>query len=236
MRIQPSRSLTALLAVISVLVVAGAAFWWVGRAEAPNRHVADVARKLEGLQSVQGRLTITLQGATLEQKLWVVRPYLLRTETELGPSGFAGTIVVLSDEEGWVYSRALNMATVVARSADDSLLAGETGTGSLLERMPTAILSALQNGAVYHIGEQSRLLGRDVTKYEIVVPDDDASFPPGVLQVWLDNQYAYPLAWRDSLGRELRFSLIEFNREIDPVTFVFFPPPGAAVQRISPTP
>jgi outer membrane lipoprotein-sorting protein len=236
MRIQRSRILPALIAGVTLLLIAGSALWWLDRATEPNRHSTSQERKLAGLQTVQGRLTISLQGATLEQKLWVVRPFLLRTETESGPSGFAGTIVVLNDQEGWVYSRALNMATVVSRSADATLLAGETGTGSLLERMPTAILSALQNGAVYHAGEQSRMLDRAVTKYEIVVPEDNSSFPPGVLQVWLDDQYAYPLAWRDSLGRELRFSLIEFNREIDPVTFVFFPPPGAAVQRISPAP
>lgn len=235
MRIPHSRTLAAFVAAIALLVVAGAVTGWFNQGTAANRHVTDLTRRLANVQTVQGRLTITLQDVALEQKLWVVRPNLLRTETESGPSGFSGTIVVLNDQEGWVYSRALNMATVVARGDDESVLAGETGTGSLLERMPISILSALQDGATYHVAERTQLLGRDVTQYELLIPADNASFPPGVLQVWLDAQYAYPIAWRDSQGRELRFSSIEFNRDIDPVTFVFYPPPGAAVQRISPT-
>ena len=224
------------LSIIALSLLAVLAWWGTTLLDARTSPGDELARKLARVQTVQGRLTISLQGVTLQQKLWVQRPLYLRTETESGPSGFAGTIVVLNPQEGWVYSRALNMATVVQRSGDPRDLQAETGTGSLLERMPDTILAALQDGVPYHRAGREQLLGRGTVRYELEIGEGDPSFPPGVLQVWLDDQYAYPLAWRDSQGRELRFTSIEFNRPIDPATFVFFPPPGAAVQRITPTP
>src|SRR5690606_37674590 len=152
----------------------------------------------------------TLQGVTLEQELWVQRPGFLRTETEAGPSAFAGTIVVLNDEEGWAYSPALHMATVVDRAAYRAALAGEAAAGSLVEPMPDRILAALQGEAQFNQGERTQIAGRAATLLEIVIPANDPSLPAGTLQVWLDDQYAYPLAWRDSSGRELRFNSVTF--------------------------
>ena len=141
---------------------------------------------------------------------------------------------MLNDTEGWVYSEALNMATVVARASYSDTLAAEAGAGSLLERMPDRILTALQQETQLNIGERTQIAGRAATLVEVVIPAGEPSFPEGVLQVWLDDQYAYPLAWRDSSGRKLRFSSVTFNADIDPVTFVFFPPPGSSVRRIAP--
>jgi outer membrane lipoprotein-sorting protein len=186
------------------------------------------------VETVQGRATITLEGVALEQELWVQRPGFMRTETEAGPGAFAGTIVVLNDQEGWVYSPALDMATVVDRAAFHDELADEAGAGSILERMPDRILSALQVETQLNIGDRTQVAGRAATLIEVVIPPNDPSLPAGVLQVWLDDQYSYPLAWRDSSGRELRFTSVIYNAEIDPVTFLFFPPPGASVRRIQP--
>lgn len=225
------------VAITSIVLILLSVFtWWFVQTQDPARHAGDLARRLARVTTVEGRLSITLQGVTLEQELWVERPYMLRTETESGPSAFAGTIVVLNQEEGWVYSRALNMATVVARSAGDSAISAQTGNGSLLERMPDSIIAALLSGEPYHRAGQEQVAGRSATRYELLIPADDPAFPAGVLTVWLDDQYAYPLAWSDSQGRELRFSQIAFNRPIDPATFIFFPPPGAAVQRITVSP
>jgi outer membrane lipoprotein-sorting protein len=221
---------------VLLLIVLGAVFWlFTDRGTPQERLITEIERKLERVETVQGRVTISLQGVNLEQELWVQRPGFMRTETEAGPGAFAGTIVVLNDKEGWVYSPALDMATVVDRAAYSADLAGEAGAGSILERMPDRILAALRAESQLHEGERTQVAGREATLYEVVIAEGDPSLPAGVLQVWLDDQYAYPLAWRDSSGRELRFSSVTFNEEIDPVTFVFFPPPGASVRRIEPT-
>jgi outer membrane lipoprotein-sorting protein len=225
----------ALLVLVAALV--GTTLWWSANRGTPQeRLINEITRELGRVRTVQGRLDISLQGVTLEQELWVERPGFLRTETEAGPSAFAGTIVVLNVVEGWVYSPALNMATVVDRAAYQDQLAGEAGAGSILERMPDLILNSLQASTQFNQGDRQQIAGRAATLLEIEIGNADPSLPAGILQVWLDDQYSYPLAWRDSSGRELRFSNVIFNGEIDPVTFVFFPPPGAGVRRIEPTP
>lgn len=221
--------------LLLLLLVAGTVWWNRDRGTPQEQLVAKIERQLATVETVQGRVNITLQGVTLNQELWVKRPGFLRTETEAGPSAFAGTIVVLNDQEGWVYSPALDMATVVNRAGYDGELAGEVGTGSILERMPDRILAALQTETQLNIGDRTQVAGRAATLIEFVIPPNDPSLPAGILQVWLDDQYSYPLAWRDSNGREMRFTSVTFNAKIDPVTFLFFPPPGASVRRIEPT-
>ena len=236
---QPNTRRCALWIALGVLVIllsAAALVWRNSNSGSPQeRLVSEMERELGRVNTVQGGVSISLEGVTLEQELWVQRPGFLRTETEAGPSAFNGTIVVLNDTEGWVYSPALNMATVVDRASYQDDLAGEAGTGSILERMPDRVLAALQQETILNVGDRTQIGGRAATLLEFVVPDNDPSLPPGTLQVWLDDQYSYPLAWRDSSGREVRFNSVTFNAEIDPVTFVFFPPPGAAVRRIEPT-
>jgi outer membrane lipoprotein-sorting protein len=221
-----------LLLLLSVAV----AIWLISNRGTPQeRLVAEIQRELARAETVQGRVTITLQAVTLEQELWVQRPGFLRTETEAGPGAFAGTIVVLNDKEGWVYTPAINIATVVDRASYRDDLTGEAGAGSIIERLPDRILAALQAGTQLHVGNRTSIAGRAATLHELIIPDNDPSLPAGTLQVWLDDQYSYPLAWRDSSGRELRFTNVIFNQEIDPLTFVFYPPPGASVRRVEPT-
>lgn len=235
MQLNQHRSQLWLAAGLLLIIAAAVALWLLNNRGTPQERLsAEIARELARVETVQGRVMVTLQGVTLEQELWVQRPNFLRTETEAGPSAFAGTIVVLNNEEGWVYSPALEMATVVNRSSFQEELADEAGAGSILERMPDRVMAAVQNQTQIHQGDRIQVAGRAATLLEIVIPPGDPSLPAGTLQVWLDDQYSYPLAWRDSNGREVRFESVIFNAEIDPVTFVFFPPPGASVRRIEP--
>ncbi|HXF62131.1 MAG TPA: hypothetical protein VNK95_10965 [Caldilineaceae bacterium] len=227
-----------LLLGLIALIAAGVALLLFSRPQGTpqERLIAEIERELGRVRTVKGRLTISLHEVTLEQELWVQRPAMLRTETSAGPGAFQGTIVVLNDQEGWVYSPALDMATVVDRANYDAALAGETGAGSLLERMPDSILAALRGGSPVHVTEGGQIAGRATVLLETTIPTGDPSFPEGPLQVWLDQQYSYPLAWRDSSGRTLRFTLVIFNEAIDPVTFTFLPPPGASVHRVNTQP
>lgn len=233
-----NHSTTVLILTALALLIAAGIGWLTFRPRSTPqaRLIAEVQRELGRVETVQGRLTISLQGAALEQELWIQRPNLMRTETSSGPGGFQGTIVMLNEREGWVYSPALNMATVIDRSAYSAEASGEPGAGSLLERMPDSIIAALAAGSPVQKGEAETIAGRQATLFELSIPPGDASFPPGIMRVWLDDQYSYPLAWQDSRKRTLRFSMVEFNREIDPATFTFFPPPGAGVHRIVPQP
>ena len=67
-----------------------------------------------------------------------------------------------------------------------------------------------------------------------MIAGQNQDFPGGLLQLWLDPEYGYPLALTLSSGLKIRFTLIEFNKTIDPLTFVFVPPPGALVQKVNP--
>jgi outer membrane lipoprotein-sorting protein len=235
MQLQKGRGPLWIVTGIFLVSIVVFATWQVLQRGTPQeRLVSEITRELARVATVQGRLQVSFEGATLDQELWVQRPGFMRTETEAGPSAFAGTIVVLNDQEGWVFNPSLNMATVVDRAAYQDAIAGDTGAGSLIERMPDTVLATLQNETQINVGARTEVAGRAATLVEIVVPENEPSLPPGILQVWLDDQYSYPLAWRDSSGRELRFSSVVFNEEIDPATFVFFPPPGATVRRIDP--
>ncbi len=189
---------------------------------------------LAKVQTVQGRMDISTGPVTLQQKFWVQRPNFLRTETEEGPVQFKRTIVVLNDKDGWFYNPALRLVTVTDRSKYDPTLAAEAGTGSMLERMPTEILALLRtNPGVHEVGGEE-IAGRDATHIEIIVNGQTKAFPDGLLQLWLDKEYGYPLAITTSSGLKIRFTMVEFNRSIDPLTFIFVPPPGALVQRVNP--
>ena len=200
----------------------------------PEKLAATMEQGLAKLQTVEGRLDISTGPVTLQQKLWVQRPTFLRTETAEGPAAYKGTIVVLNNKDGWFYNPALRMVTLVDRSNYDPKLAAEAGAGSMLERMPTNLLTLLRtNPAVHEIGSET-VAGRDTQHVEIVIAGQNKDFPSGLLQLWLDQEYGYPLALTLSSGLKIRFTTIEFNRTIDPLTFVFVPPPGALVQRVNP--
>ncbi len=200
----------------------------------PERLAGDVEKGLANVQTVEGRLNITTGPVTLQQKFWVQRPNLLRTETADGPTSYKGTIVVLNAKEGWLYNPALRMVTLVDRSKYDPTLAQEAGAGSLLERIPTNILALLRaNPAVNEIGGEE-IAGRDTRHIEIIVTGQNKDFPAGPLQLWLDKEFGYPLALTMSNGLKLRFTQITFNQTIDPLTFTFVPPPGVLVQKVNP--
>lgn len=200
----------------------------------PEKLAATMEQGLAKLQTIEGRLAISTGPVTLQQKLWVQQPNFLRTETAEGPTAYKGTIVVLNNKDGWFYNPALRMVTLVDRSNYDPKIAAEAGAGSLLERMPTHLLALLQtNPPVHEIGRET-VAGRDTQHVEIVIAGQNKDFPTGLLQLWLDEEYGYPLALTLSSGLKIRFTTIAFNRTIDPLTFVFVPPPGALVQRVNP--
>jgi len=219
-----------LLVLLTLLTVSGCS----GAKDQHSSLLRQMDARLARVETVQGRLDISQGPVTLNQKFWLQRPSYLRTETESGPGAFLGVIVALNDSEGWVYSPALNMATVVDRTDYTPDLAGEAGAGSSLERLPGDIRRAVEARYPLHKVESDVIAGRRTDHWEISVPAGDASFPAGPLHVWLDAEYAYPLALRDSDGRELRFRSIVFNTAVDPLVFVFVPPPGALVQRVEP--
>lgn len=190
--------------------------------------------KLARVKTVQGRLDIVQGQVTLDQEFWLQRPSYLRTETESGPGPFEGVIVALNDREGWVYSPALNIATLVDRSGYTPDLAGEAGAGSSLERLPSDIQATVRRHYPMHKRGRATVAGRRADHWEIIIPDSDTLFPPGPLHIWLDAKYSYPLALRDGSGREIRFRSAVFNQAIDPLVFEFVPPPGALVQRVEP--
>ena len=210
---------------------------------------SQIERRLQEVNTVQGKLDITMGHVTLKQELWVQRPDFLRTETELGPNQFMGTIVVLNETDGWVYSPFLKLVTVVDRvqmnGADDTAAPTEIDSqraGSQLERMPEQIAQLIQSDVqINEVGTET-VANRKTTHLAMIVSEDspvsstvsDGGFPPGALHVWLDNRYAYPLAVRDSNGRHIRFTDVQFNYAIDPITFTFVPPPGVPVRRVEP--
>ena len=69
---------------------------------------------------------------------------------------------------------------------------------------------------------------------QVMLPPGQSPFEEAGEQmtVWLDRGTYYPLAIEGSTGFRMRFDFIKFDEEIDPRTFVFFPPPGATVRRI----
>lgn len=191
---------------------------------------------LTQVQTVEGRLKLQVEAVELEQELWVQRPHFLRTETESGPKTLQGTIVVLNEQEGWLYNPTLNLVTLMDRSAlSAEQLAHETGAGSLLERLPDAVVALLQSQPPFNNLGAEVVANRQTRHLEIVITQSNDTFPAGPLQLWLDEEFGYPLAVQMSSGLQIRFSMVRFNRTIDPKTFLFVPPPGAVVQKVQPT-
>lgn len=197
---------------------------------------AQIESGLAKLQTVEGRVEITTGQVVLQQELWVQRPDALRTETEDGPAEFKGTIVVLNAKEGWLYNPAVNLVTLVDRSQVDTKLGDTTGAGSMLERLPTDIQALLQKKLdIAQIGSEE-IAGRTVHHVEVVNNGQSSAFPAGLIKIWLDDTYYYPLALTLSSGLSIRFTSVEFNQNIDPLTFTFVPPPGVRVQKVEAKP
>ena len=193
----------------------------------------EVAARLEKLQTVKGRLLLGKDDQTLEYELWVQRPRHLRAEAELkGLDRKAVFIMMFNAEEAWMYDPLLNIATVTDRTKEPPADGVRFGT-SLLETMPEDVLAALRAGDIQIIGEEP-VAGRNALRVQVLLPPTQNPLAQvgEQLTVWLDRSTYYPLAIEGDTGFRMRFEFIKFNETIDPLTFVFFPPPGATVRRI----
>jgi outer membrane lipoprotein-sorting protein len=233
MRLQRCTSLGPALRIIALLLIA-LLLVACSRKSAHEQLADEITRELSRVQTLQGTLQITLRSVTLDQELWVQLPRSLRTETEAGPGAFLGTIVVLNEQEGWVYNPGLGVATVVDRAGYTPELAGEAGAGSALERLPYQVLDLVTRQTPFVDHGQERIAGRHADHLEFALAQDIDVFPAGPLHVWLDRQFSYPLAVTDSSGKQIRFTSILFNPSINPITFTFTPPPSAVVRRVNP--
>ena len=193
----------------------------------------EAAAGLELLKTVQGRLQLGKDDQMLEYELWVQRPRYLRAEAELeGLDRKAVFIMTFNEEEAWTYDPLLNLATVTDRSEGAAAAGTRFGT-SLLETMPDDVLAALQAGELQILGEEA-VAGRNTLRVQVLLPPGQSPLEEAgeQLTVWLDMSTFYPLAIEGDTGFHMRFDFIKFDEEIDPRTFVFFPPPGATVRRI----
>ena len=192
-----------------------------------------VAARLAKLETVKGRLLLGKDDQTLEYELWVQRPRHLRAEAELkGLDRKAVFIMMFNAEEAWMYDPLLNIATVTDRTKEPPADGVRFGT-SLLETMPEDVLAALRAGDIQIIGEEP-VAGRNALRVQMLLPPTQNPLAQvgEQLTVWLDRSTYYPLAIEGDTGFRMRFEFIKFNETIDPLTFVFFPPPGATVRRI----
>ena len=193
----------------------------------------EVAAGLEELKTVQGRLQLGKNDQTVEYELWVQRPRHLRAEAELeGLDRKAVFIITFNEEEAWTYDPVLDLATVTDRTEGASAAGSRFGT-SLLETMPDDVLAALRAGELQIVGEEA-VAGRNALRVQVMLPPGQSPLEEAGEQmtVWLDRSTYYPLAIEGSTGFRMRFDFIKFDEEIDPRTFVFFPPPGATVRRV----
>ena len=192
----------------------------------------EAAARLEELKTVQGRLQLGKDDQMVEYELWVQRPRHLRAEAELeGLDRKAVFIMTFNEEEAWTYDPVLDLATVTDRT--EGAAAGSRFGTSLLETMPDDVLAALRAGELQIVGEEAAA-GRNALRVQIQLPSGQSPLEEAgeQLTVWLDRSTYYPLAIEGSNGFLMRFDFIKFDEEIDPRTFVFFPPPGATVRRI----
>ena len=210
-----------------------AVLFFTPRAPDADRLPDDVAARLEKLETVKGRLLLGKDDRTLEYELWVQRPRHLRAEAELeGMDRKAVFILVFNEEEAWMYDPLLNIATVTDRAKGPPAEGQRFGV-SLLETMPEDVLAALRAGDVQIIGEE-QVADRDALRVQVLLPPAQSPLEEAgeQLTVWLDKSVYYPLAIEGDTGFRMRFEFIRFDEEIDPLTFVFYPPPGATVRRV----
>ncbi len=218
------------LAVLAGVVLA--VLYFTSRAPSADRLPDEAAARLQELQTVKGRLHLGKDEQALEYELWVQRPRHLRAETELkGLDRKAVFILMFNDEEAWTYDPLLNIATVTDRSKGPPAKGARFGT-SLLETLPDDVLAALRAADIQIIGEEE-VAGRNALRVQLLLPPTQNPLAEvgEEVTVWLDRSVYYPLAIEGDSGFRLRFEFIRFNEAIDPVTFVFFPPPGATVRR-----
>ncbi len=222
--------------VVGLALVVGAVLailFFTARAPDADSLPDEVAARLEKLKTVKGRLLLGKDDQMIEYELWVQRPRHLRAEAELeGMDRKIVFIMMFNEEEAWMYDPLLNIATVTDRTKGPPVDGSRIGT-SLLETMPEDVLAALRAGDVQIIGEE-QVAGRNALRVQMLLPPGQSPLEEAdeQLTVWLDRTTYYPLAIEGDTGFRMRFDFIIFNEEIDPLTFVFYPPPGAIVRRI----
>ena len=223
-------TVAGLLLLVGVVL---ALIFVTNRAPDADRLPDEVAARLEKLQTVKGRLLLGKDDQTLEYELWVQRPRHLRAEAELkGLDRKAVFIMMFNAEEAWTYDPLLNIATVTDRTKEPPAERARFGT-SLFETMPEDVLAALRAGDLQIIGEEP-VAGRNALRVQMLLPSAQNPLAEvgEQMTVWLDRSTYYPLAIEGDTGFRMRFEFIKFNEAIDPLTFVFYPPPGATVRRI----
>jgi len=223
--------LIGLAAAIGIAVVLASLYIYNTRlptaAQLPERMQAELAR----MRTVQGRLDVTQGTITLEQEFWSQPPTFMRAEVEKGPTSFQGTIVVLNESDAWVYVPSLVLVTVADRADGLSTDGTQIGT-SYLQTLAEDVLAALRTSQDVQVIGEEEAAGRPALRVQMFVNPNDTPFGAGQLTVWLDRRFYYPLAVEGDNGFSLRFQFARFNLDIDPATFVFVPPPGAAVRRV----
>ncbi len=237
-RRSPTFVITAVLIAAVLLLVAWLIVNRSGGGIPPAEELADwMGERLEGVETVQGRLQLINGSVVLDQELWIERPRRLRSEIEAGPPGLGPvgpnqkTTLVLSEEEAWFYNPNLSIATVTSRSTYAPEAGLDVG-GSILESMPEAVLAALHSAADIQILGEEEIAGRPALRVQILLAQPQEPFEARRLTVLLDRDFYYPLAVESGSGFALRFQSVRFNDPIDPATFVFVPPAGIVVDRI----
>ncbi len=228
---------------VAVLMIIAAALWLIvgnmaDRVPAPAEVAERMTAGLVDLRTVQGTLQLVNGEVATEQELWVERPRRLRTEIEAGPPILAPqgenfkTTLVLNESDAWFYNPNLNLTTVADRS-DYQPEAGLDVGGSILESMAQEIIGALEASRDIQIIGEEEIAGRRALRVQLILPNADNVFKARTLNVALDRHFYYPLLIESDGGFVLRFRTVEFNKEIDPATFVFAPPPGSTVNEVA---
>lgn len=196
----------------------------------PDKWGSLMQESLAQIRTVMGHVDLTISQATLKQELWVEAPNRLRTETEVGPPTVQGTIVVLNEKEGWFYNPTLDLALIVDRTDYTPELGLKQGS-TLLEVLPSDVQKVLASQAARTLVGGATIAGRECYHLEVILTEEMGIFAPGPLNLWLDKENFFPLQVQAADGLEILFQTVQFNQEIDPVIFEFYPPPGATVRR-----
>ena len=179
-----------------------------------------------------------------------------------GVEGKAVFILVFNENEAWTYNPVLRVATVADRTKplpEDGGRAGTSLLETMPEDVLTVLragdvqiigdeLVAGRNALRVQV-----LLPVEQNPFANPAPTaahdraDAGAVEIVQLTIWLDKSIYYPLAIADTncaphhstdaqaapcSGFHMHFDFIKFNEAIDPLTFVFFPPPGEPVRRV----
>ncbi len=211
-----------------ILVAAGIYQFRIRQLPDPATLPQRVDAGLAQLQTVQGRLSLSLNDVALEQEMWLRLPDELRAEIEEGPAPMAGSILVVNRQEAWMYVPDLQTAMVASRV--DSM---EPDVGaSILLTIHEQIRQALAETDTVQVTGWERVARRRALRVVFALPEDASPLPGTQATVWLDNEYLYPLALETDGGLTMRFRLVQFNVPLEDAYFQFVPPASAQVIRL----